>query len=472
VGVRIANADPNDEAQLLRLESDARRVQIVTLHKSKGLEYPLVFLPFAGIGRPEPSPGRSCVAQDDDNARRLHWKIDVPEADWDEAKLRWGIEQHAEQARLLYVGLTRARHALWLASGLFYNCDKTALAPMLADFAALEQVPGIIVDAVAPPVSLSRLPPESDAAVPPAAVATRVLSNDWWVHSFSSLTRRTGPGEDASTLATLPAPGGLDEPAPASVEPAPVHDPRFGGPQFGVAMHTALERTDFAAWRSWLPGDPAPGNEAATIAKALREQGYADDVLDDGIALVTSLVGRTLRVVLPEGVQLCNVPGEWRRPELEFQFPLQPTRVDALLQLLHAHDVVPDRNAFGFRQRLEGLMTGLVDLTYRHDGRWYVLDYKSNRLPRYDADALDEAMRHSEYDLQALVYTLALHRWLRFRLGDGYDYARDFGGHRYVFSRGIDLDAPAQDVAAGVHARKFEPALIHALDDLFSGAPA
>jgi exodeoxyribonuclease V beta subunit len=472
LAVRIANADPNDEAQLLRLESDARRVQIVTLHKSKGLEYPLVFLPFAGIGRPEPSPGRSCVAQGDDNARRLHWKIDVPEAEWDEAKLRWGIEQHAEQARLLYVGLTRARHALWLASGLFYNCDKTALAPMLADFAALEQVPGIIVDAVAPPVSLSRLPPESDAAVPPAAVATRVLSNDWWVHSFSSLTRRTGPGEDASTLATLPAPGGLDEPAPASVEPTPVHDPRFGGPQFGVAMHTALERTDFAAWREWLPGDPAPGNEAATIAKALREQGYADDVLDDGIALVTSLVGRTLRVVLPEGVQLCNVPGEWRRPELEFQFPLQPTRVDALLQLLHAHDVVPDRNAFGFRQRLEGLMTGLVDLTYRHDGRWYVLDYKSNRLPRYDADALDEAMRHSEYDLQALVYTLALHRWLRFRLGDGYDYARDFGGHRYVFSRGIDLDAPAHDVAGGVHARKFGPALIHALDDLFSGAPA
>ena len=266
----------------------------------------------------------------------------------------------------------------------------------------------------------------------------------------------------------MPAPGGRDEPAPTEADPAPVHDPRFGGPQFGVAMHAALERADFAAWREWLPGDPAPGDEAATIAKALGEQGYADDLLDDGVALVTSLVGRTLRVVLPEGVQLCNVPGEWRRPELEFQFPLRPTRVEALLQLLHEHDVVPERHAFGFRQRLEGLMTGLVDLTYQHDGRWYVLDYKSNRLQRYDEDALSEAMQHSEYDLQALVYTLALHRWLRFRLGDGYDYARDFGGHRYVFSRGIELDAPAQ----GVHARKFEPALIHALDALFSGVPA
>lgn len=481
LGAHIADADPDDETQLLRLESDARRVQIVTLHKSKGLEYPLVFLPFAGIGRPEPSPGRACVAQGgDDNARRLHWKIDIPEAEWDDAKQAWSTEQHAEHARLLYVGLTRARHALWLASGPFFNADKTALAPMLADRAALQAVPCIRLDDVAPPATLPRLPPESDADVPPAAIATRALSSDWWVHSFSSLTRRTGPAEDASTSATLPAPGGTDETIAIEDEPATVHDPRFAGPQFGVAMHAALERADFAAWQAWRPGDPAPGDEAAVIATALREQGYADDVLDAGVDLVTSLVGRTLCVVLPEGVQLCRVPRESRRPELEFQFPLRPTRVDALLQLLHAHDVVPERHAFGFRQRLEGLMTGLVDLTYQHDGRWYVLDYKSNRLPRYDADALEEAMQHSEYDLQALVYTLALHRWLRFRLGDaaaggGYDYARDFGGHRYVFSRGIDLDAPATGAAgapAGVYARKFDPALIHALDALFAGGQA
>src|SRR3546814_8567069 len=71
----------------------------------------------------------------------------------------------------------------------------------------------------------------SDAAVPPAAVATRALSTDWWVHSFSSLTRKGGPGEDASTSATLPAPGGTDEPAAAEDEPIPAYDPRFAGPQ-------------------------------------------------------------------------------------------------------------------------------------------------------------------------------------------------------------------------------------------------
>ena len=111
-------------------------------------------------------------------------------------------------------------------------------------------------------------------------------------------------------------------------------------------------------------------------------------------------------------------------------------------------------------------MTGLIDLTYLHDGRWYVLDYKSNRLPAYDAPAMAEAMEHSEYPLQALVYTVALHRWLRFRLGAKYDYARDFGGVRYLFCRGIDA---SRGDASGVQAWRFEPELVHAVDALFAG---
>ena len=144
---------------------------------------------------------------------------------------------------------------------------------------------------------------------------------------------------------------------------------------------------------------------------------------------------------------------------------LAPTRVDQLIGLLHRHGVLRGRHAFGTRQRLEGLMTGKIDLTYTAGGRWYLLDYKSNRLPAYDRGALDAAMAHSEYDLQALLYTLALHRWLRFRLGDGYDYARDFGGARYVFSRGL---ADGE----GIHAHRPAPELVHALDALFAGGAA
>src|SRR5690606_33497812 len=109
LGQCIARADPDDETQLLRLESDARRVQIVTLHKSKGLEYPLVFLPFVGIGRKEASPGRCCVVHGDDRQRRLQWKLGDAAA-WTAASDAWKREQRAEDARLLYVGLTRAEH--------------------------------------------------------------------------------------------------------------------------------------------------------------------------------------------------------------------------------------------------------------------------------------------------------------------------------------------------------------------------
>ena len=464
LGQRIASADSNDEAQLLRLESDARRVQIVTLHKSKGLEYPLVFLPFVGIGGKPPSPGRCCVAHDAASGqRRLHWSLDLPEAEWPTASEAWKHEQLAEDARLLYVGLTRAEHALWIASGHFYNADKTPLAKMLGDVHALTNA-GIVFDTSRLPEHLARLPAESDAAIPPARSVTRRLSHDWWVYSFSQLAKADA-GIETASAATLPATGGNDEPDGAEdLVVDSDFDARFAGNRYGVALHAALEHADFAAWRDWRAGDDAPNSEADVIADALGKEGYGADVLEDGVALTTQFVGQTLTVPLPERVRLCDVPAGERRAEIEFQFSLRTTQVDALLQLLHAHGVVRERNGFGLRQRLEGLMTGLIDLTYRHAGKWYVLDYKSNRLPAYDATSLQRAMAHSEYDLQALIYTLALHHWLRFRLRDGYDYARDFGGIRYVFCRGLDAD---RDDSPGIHAQRFTPELVDALDALF-----
>ncbi|RZA18814.1 MAG: exodeoxyribonuclease V subunit beta [Lysobacteraceae bacterium] len=463
LGQRIANADANDETQLLRLESDAQRVQIVTLHKSKGLEYPLVFLPFVGVGRQDKAPGSHCVVHDEAHGRCLHWNFELAEAGWGAAKDAWKAEQRAEDARLLYVGLTRAEHALWIASGDFFQHAGTPLAKMLTDPAQLAEA-GIVFDTDAPPANLPRLPPASEAAVPAARVASRRLSHDWWVYSFSQLARADA-GVETVSADTVPASGGNDEPEGADEVMVDVDfDPRFAGNRYGVALHAALENADFAAWREWRPTEAAPTGQAAVIADALRAEGYGADVLDDGVALSTQLVGHTLTVALPEGVRLCDVPAGERRPEIEFQFALQPVQVDALLRLLHAHGVVRERHGFGLRQRLEGLMTGLIDLTYRHAGRWYVLDYKSNRLPAYDGAQLAQAMAHSEYDLQALIYTLALHRWLRFRLGDGYDYARDFGGIRYVFCRGLDA---GRDDSPGIHAQRFAPELVDALDALF-----
>jgi len=119
-------------------------------------------------------------------------------------------------------------------------------------------------------------------------------------------------------------------------------------------------------------------------------------------------------------------------------------------------------------------MTGKIDLVYTvadgpHAGRTCLLDYKSNRLPAYDAATLDAAMDDSEYTLQALIYTLALHRWLRFRLGADYDYDRHFGGVRYLYCRGLD---PLDPAAPGVHAHVPPRALVESLDALFAGTAA
>lgn len=472
---RIARADPGDETQLLRLESDALRVQIVTLHKSKGLEYPLVYLPFAGLGTQRPDTARHRVVQDGDGGRVLQWKIDKDDPAWKAAGEIASRDAVAEDARLLYVGLTRAAHALWIAAGGVKGFDKSRLAPLLAGIADLRTHADVrIVEGPAEPPP-PRLAPGHAAAIAPARTAPGRIAADWWVYSFTQLAHAEG-GADPLAVATQADPGGEDE-APASEiddvprdATAPVEvDPRFAGSRFGVVLHAALEHAYFAAWRGWRAGDPAPEGQEAVIVDALREGGYAQADLDDGLAVVAPLVGHTLGTVLPEGLRLADLPPEARRAEIEFHFAMQPTGVPALLALLHRHGLLRHRTAFGMRPRLEGLMTGLIDLTYVHDGRWYVLDYKSNQLPAYDAAAMQRAMAHSEYDLQALIYTLALHRWLRFRLGEAYDYTRDFGGIRYLFCRGLDLAKPDPP---GVHAQRFAPELVDALDALFAGHAA
>ena len=465
----IADADGNDEAQLLRLESDARRVQVVTLHKSKGLEYPLVFLPYAGIGGKARSAGRH-VTVGSGEARTLHWRLQEKSSGWEEAEERWRQAQKAEDARLLYVGLTRASHALWLATGEFYNHKATALSSMLGDVQALagEHQGTIVLDKSKPAADLPWLAPDEAGAVAPPRQAQRYPGSDWWIYSFTQL-RHADAGHTVMAAATDDAGAASDEPAQGGVESgsAGAQTAQFAGARFGNALHAALEMVDFAAWATWCEGDPPPATQQALLLDALRDEGYAASDLDPGAELLGTLVGRTLTATLPEGGALHSLPAHDRRAEIEFHFALAPTAVPELIALLHAHGIVLSRRGFGLRQRLEGLMTGKIDLTYVRDQRWYVLDYKSNRLPAYDAAALAEAMAHSEYDLQALLYTLALHRWLRFRLGDGYDYARDVGGIRYLFCRGMDAAG-----TQGIHAQRFAPALVHALDALFAGTAA
>ncbi|WP_449468351.1 exodeoxyribonuclease V subunit beta [Stenotrophomonas humi] len=467
---QIAHADEGDEAQLLRLESDARRVQIITLHKSKGLEYPLVYLPFVGIATNAPDSSNHRTVHDGEQ-RVLHWKIDKDDADWKAIGQQVNAEEEAETARLLYVGLTRAEHALWISGGALTGLASSRLGPMLRDLDALAAHADIHIVDGGPETLPLRLPAEREQVLPAVREVHRVVPHDWWVYSFTQLAHAEG-GHDTSAAATEDSGGAADEPVQVDVEAEPaadvqpeVFDPRFAGSRFGNVLHAALENVDFGVWRDWHAGDKAPEGQAEIIARTLRGDGYVDEEIDDGVALLTGLIGQTLTVTLPEGGALHSLGDGERRAEIEFHFAMQPTTVPALLRVLHAHGVVRGRNGFGLRRQLEGLMTGKIDLTYVRDGRWYVLDYKSNRLPDYAPAQLEAAMRHSEYDLQALIYTVALHRWLRFRIGAGYDYARDFGGIRYLFCRGLDA---SRTPSPGLYAHSFAPELVHAVDELFA----
>lgn len=461
----IAHADRDDEEQQPRLESDASRVQILTLHKSKGLEFPLVFLPFAAIGRTN-GKNASFVGYHDASGRRVRqWKTERthPGApSWKVACEASRIEDAAEDMRLLYVGLTRARDALWVCAAKFAANEQSSLHRLFGDVLPAPAVrlalgPALQVRETPPDISdRERLDALAPDAVPAPRTAHRRLRRDWWIHSFSQLHRQHAHGAQA-----------LAEEAPADDERplalAEAIDPaalRFSGTRFGNALHHALEHADFAAWRD--VGDAIPEGQRDVLVDALRSQDYIEADDDAGVAALAPLVARTLNAMLPEGVRLADVDRGARVAELEFHFTLADADAQSLLALLQAHGIAPGRRDFGAWPRLAGLMTGKIDLTYRVDGRVYVVDYKSNRLPAYDDAALAQAMIASEYDLQALLYAVAVHRWLRMRRGADYDYARDFGGVRYLFCRGLDG-------ARGIAAPVFPPALIEAVDALLGG---
>jgi exodeoxyribonuclease V beta subunit len=458
----IVHADGDDEAQQPRLESDAGRVQILTLHKSKGLEFPLVYLPFVGIGRQEKVSG-SAMYTDASGQRVRQWPtaqtFDGAPA-WNDARQAHLDEESAEDMRLLYVGLTRASEALWLCGGPLSQHRNASLHRLLQAAEPRSE----ILDALGGTAVLSRgLPPlgrpERLAAAPVPTVpaprnAQRRLHRDWWIHSFSQLHKQQSQGASAM-IEARPA----DDETPSAI--APARPRQFGGSRFGNTLHYALERVDFAAWRDHASESP-PHGQVQPLIDALNSQGYPEKQHEAGIRELTPLIADTLNTPMPEGVRLCDLPPEARITELEFHLGLRGATTQAFLELLHQYGLAAGRHDFGVWTQLTGLLNGKIDLTYRHAGRVYVMDYKSNDLPSYDSEALAQTMASSEYDLQALLYTLAVHRWMQLRLGERYDYDRDFGGVRYVFCRGLDV----ADSARGVFVPQFPRALVEAVDAL------
>jgi len=464
---RQSRAPQGEDGRRLRLESDEGLVRVVTVHKSKGLEYPLVFLPFVCKSRPVTAgQGPYLLPGETDRA----W---IMEADPGQL-LRLDGERLGEDVRKLYVALTRARHAVWMALGPLRAGGPSAIGHLLgedlrAGWDGLARAhPGLMAWDAAPAADAGPAPPADEA--PETLGEARRLSSPavgqaWWISSYSALCLADAAAPETAAEDVLRE-GRQADPAPA-YRAADAASPPIGsglrdfprGSEAGTFLHGLLE---WAARRGFRD----LGDEARDlIARRCAVRGWEAhiDALHDWLLRLARTEwrpdlpgGPVLRL---DGLQACL-------PEMEFWLPAHRVDIGRLDGLLRQGTFSGgDRPALA-AGRLNGMFKGFIDLVLQADGRYYLVDYKSNDLgPReadYAPEALAAAMRASRYDAQMLMYVLALHRQLRARLAD-YDYARHMGGALYLFLRG--QEAPGQ----GLVALRPEPELIEALDALFDG---
>jgi exodeoxyribonuclease V beta subunit len=470
---RVEAVDDADAARL-RLDTDADAVTISTVHAAKGLEYDVVLVPYAVLGR---DPDRKRDARpslhwyhDDANAAHVSIGADAPP----HIARRASDEIRAEEVRKFYVAVTRASALCVLPWGpvnlmqhsaafhlLHVAGRKSALDGDMAGCDAALRELCARADGAARVVPLpsgahTRKMPRTDSDArnrggdnaPPlqARIFTRDdLQREWQVWSFSRLVR--GSPNQASAD---PRPGAGDQDLAPQASPGP------GGAAFGTAVHAVFEQTDFAAWRD---AADIPTSEQPLIEDALRHQALGDNA--GAVALTGACVRDALNATLPCGVRLCDVTPERRKAEIEFHLSLAPARTAELFALLHRHGYQRQRTGVA-PEHLRGLLTGKIDLTFVHAGRFHLIDWKTNRCAPYDAAAMRAEIAAHDYDLQWLVYTLALHRWLGQQL-PGYDYDTHVGDAYYLFVRGMHD-------GGGIHVDHPPRALVEALDALFDAS--
>jgi exodeoxyribonuclease V beta subunit len=486
--------DPGDE-EILRLESDNDLIRVVTIHKSKGLEYPLVFLPFIAdwkevdgtvkqVSIPVAAPAGTAA----------HRRLEIAGRDAD--KLAWQTaddERLSEDMRLLYVAMTRATHALWLgiapvcasgksmgsalhksAAGYLLGGGQSLSAEQLnhalsALSEACDEISVINTDSLSS-VAISTHPGilSDTVSFKPASLSTRSPDEKWWIASYSSL--KTG------TVNAL--------------EPERATDDQIVEEQLdNTARAMDISRKDFNPFAPGLHGfrrGPKPGTFLHNLLEWADETGFSNTIRDDKNRLAVIRQRCELMNWAQDSERLDN----WLKTFLQTRFRLSPdTELDLChvessqseLEFLFASHIVSSeriddlcrRYLFKNRPRpvlmptqLNGMVKGFIDLVFCHQGRYYVADWKSNYLGPHDQSYTLETIRtevlHNRYDVQYAIYLLALHRLLLSRVPD-YDYDRHIGGAVYFFLRG--WQAESQGLLVDKPPRKF----IEALDGLFSG---
>lgn len=481
---RVALALTTGEAEgELRLDQDEHLVQILTIHASKGLQFPLVYLPFLALlgSKETKQKGALRVAEHG-------WLFDPDDA----ARAAEKAALLDESVRLAYVALTRAESACVVGVGLVKTGNAKALSSADTAFgrlwgwvngdpaedplvlgrygealARLSSHEGIAIEWLRPPEAVSYQPSLRAAPLMPARTAGLRASRGWRMSSYSQIVDDAGQvaperareailQESDAAWPELPIPAAARmSPIDAALAAALATLPR--GSVFGSLMHEVLE----AAGRAGFAAAAEDGACAALIESHLPTTGE--------LAAHPALWRRWLDALLtcPLAIEPPNsLQGLTKyRLELEFWLPVAQLNIawfDA--ELMAA--VFPGRPRPALTtEQLQGVIKGFIDLVFEADGRYFVLDYKSNALPDYAPDELIDAMLAHRYDVQLVIYLAAVHRHLMDRLAD-YDPARHLGGAVYWFTRGVAHPGAGQCVVAP------PLALLRALDACWDGVLA
>lgn len=481
------------EQQKLRLESDEALIKIVTIHKSKGLEYPLVFLPFIALARAvDADKGPVTYHQDGE----LTVVLQANEQQAQQAER----ERLAEDMRKLYVALTRARHYCWV--GLMPVKEQSAIGYLLSDDALVssvaltEQLSPLLKQ---PDIGLATNLSEQRTQVAvldqasellPYAQMTRSVKELWWIASYSALLEQHQHDSKAAELfqelqQELAPEQVQDDAEPTEAKVMTLAQGFVRGSQAGTFLHDALEWGATQGFNElaqrpelWQQG-LLPLMQKYGLLQQLPEQRWQIRYWAEQQApypetehLAEALV--PLQCWLTELIQtplwgnqqtsLSTLNEGNYRAELEFWLAVQhcsSAQLDALVQQY----LWPELSRPALRTtQLQGMLKGFIDLTLEQDGRYWVLDYKSNYIAdgHYDSPALIQQMLTHRYDVQAALYAVAIHRLLQSRLAD-YKPQEHLGGALYWFLRG------GEAANKGVLALDIQLELVNKLDALLQG---
>lgn len=470
---------PEDDAYQLRLETDDSAVKVVTVHLSKGLEYPVVFAPFVWAGVMADSELALCHPAD-------QLVADFGSDAFEVNSLLAQREALSESLRLLYVAVTRAKYRCYLAWGRFRDGELSAPAwllhsgdgevaellqslrdsmakisdnEMVGDlerFASLGNGSVTVTVDPEPERSIAALTGETLSILPCRTFAA-VIDRSWRVASFSSLVsgHKASPELPDRDIQDAPLAGQSPQTKGESIFTFPK------GTTAGTLLHDIFEELDF----SRVDDDYYRELAWPHLEKAALEKKWLAPVVTMLRSVMTTELGA-------EQLRLCDLPAADRRAEMEFFFPLQLVAAAGAVRLFIESDFQSRSlkslaGMLNFREQ-QGVLLGFIDLVFSHGGRYYIIDWKSNHLgdsaQDYSLERMQIEMNRHLYPLQYLLYSVALHRYLQARL-PAYRYETHFGGVFYLFIRGIDPAVPN----SGVYFDRPAEELVTRLEQYFSG---